>query len=332
MPPILEPAPAKVNLFLHVGERRGDGYHELTSLVVFPQIGDHVSAALLDVIPAKARQRREPGPIHPPAQSETIMQADRWIPDRRSRGVRDDGVGELSLEIDGPFAVGLPNDGSNLVLRAAQALRHQALGMGRPVPGARIALTKNLPVASGIGGGSADAAATLRALNKVWGLHLPQETLRAVALTLGSDVPVCLEAGPQWMEGRGERLAAGPVLPALYMVLVNPGVPVATAPVFQALRVKSGAGRPEPPPASKTARDWAGWLAATTHNDLQDPAIGIAPQIAEVLAALRGRPGCLLARMSGSGATCFGLFETQDLADAAAAAMPQEWWARASFC
>jgi 4-diphosphocytidyl-2-C-methyl-D-erythritol kinase len=281
----LESAPAKVNLFLHVGDRRADGYHDLTSLVVFSNVGDELTA--------------EPH-------------------------------NELALEICGPFAASLDTSENNLVLRAARALQFQCAGMGRPLQGAKLTLTKNLPLASGVGGGSADAAATLRTLNRLWALNLAVDTLRAIALTLGSDVPVCLDPKPQWMEGRGERLAPGPKLPELNLVLVNPKVEVPTAPVFLALKEKSGAARPGTPIVFSTARELSAWLTAKTRNDLQPPAIQIAPQIAIVLQALAQQPGCLIARMSGSGATCFALFETPGHANAAAAAMPAKWWASSS--
>jgi 4-diphosphocytidyl-2-C-methyl-D-erythritol kinase len=287
-------APAKVNLFLHVGRKRADGYHDLTSLAVFPDVGDWLAVA--------------------PS-------------------------GRLSFAAKGPFAKDLageetPDDGFgprvNSVLDAAVTLKGGLFLRGRDVPGAKIVLTKNLPVASGIGGGSADAAACLRALNGLWALRLTKDELRAAGLKTGSDVPVCIDPQPQWMEGRGERVERGPRMPGAFMVLVNPGVPVPTGQVFQALKERSGSKRPAGPKSFASARSLAAWLQAETRNDLQAPAIAIAPPVADVLTALGAQGGCLLARMSGSGATVFGLFGTEREAKRAAAAMPRTWWAKAA--
>lgn len=225
----------------------------------------------------------------------------------------------LTLELIGPFAPGLGAGGDNLVLRAARALGEQA---GRP-PTAGLLLEKNLPVASGIGGGSADAAATLRVLARLWRLGAISPSL---ALQLGADVPVCIESHPALMRGVGEALSASPVLPEYGLALVNPGVGVATADVF---RARQGAfSVPAVLPAS-----WADAAAmardvAALGNDLQTPAMVICPAIGEVLAALRALPGCLLAQMSGSGATCFGIFRTPAAAEAAWALSRQPgWWA-----
>lgn len=304
MPPLIQHAPAKVNLFLHIGDKRADGYHDLTSLVVFPDVGDEIAG--------EAQTELELAIVGPFAKTLNEEEGRLIAPLAPAGHAPQHAAGRMT----------------NLVLRAAQALRHQALAMGRPVAGAKIVLTKNLPIASGIGGGSADAAATIRILNELWALNLPVDTLRAVGLTLGSDVPVCIASAPQWMEGRGEHVSPGPTLPAMAMVLVNPGVAVPTAPVFQALKIKSGGARPVAPQAFSSARDVAAWLKAETRNDLQSPAIGIAPQISDVLQRLDAQPGCLLARMSGSGATCFGLFETDGAAARAAAAMPEAWWVK----
>ena len=220
----------------------------------------------------------------------------------------------LSLEISGPFGTVLRAEEDNLLLRAARLLA--------PGRGAALTLEKNLPVASGIGGGSADAAAALRVLSALWGVTAD---LPALALQLGADVPVCLASRASRMQGIGERLAPAPALPEFGMVLVNPGVAVPTPAVFKARR-----GGFSPPPALPEA--WADVdamvadLAACT-NDLQDAAIGIAPVIGEVLSVLAALPGAKLARMSGSGATCFAIFETPAAAAAAAAQMPESWWA-----
>jgi 4-diphosphocytidyl-2-C-methyl-D-erythritol kinase len=225
----------------------------------------------------------------------------------------------LRLTLAGPFAAGLAAEGDNLVLRAARAL---AAWVGR-APDVALTLEKNLPVASGIGGGSADAAAALRVLAGLWGIDVG--ALGALALGLGADVPVCLAARPMRMGGVGEVLAPSPALPACGMVLVNPGVGVATPAVFRA-RAGGFSAPAELPAGWGDARAMAADLARLS-NDLQAPAIALCPVIADVLAALAALPGALLARMSGSGATCFALFETAAAAHAGAAALARPaWW------
>ena len=228
----------------------------------------------------------------------------------------------LSLTLDGPEAAGLAAEPDNLVLRAARA-------MG--VADARLTLWKGLPVASGIGGGSADAAAALRALARLTGRPMPDA---ASVLRLGADVPVCLAGRPARMQGVGGALSPLPPLPPAWLVLANPRVAVATPAVFAAL-----ARRDSPPVPAAPATGWrdaaalADWLAGQTRNDLESPARALAPAIGEVLAALAGLPGCYLARMSGSGATCFGLFGGSGSAQAAAAALSAarpRWWVAAA--
>jgi 4-diphosphocytidyl-2-C-methyl-D-erythritol kinase len=234
----------------------------------------------------------------------------------------------LSLTIDGPFARDLAVDDSNLVLRAARALAAEA---GRP-PAAAIRLTKRLPVASGIGGGSADAAATLRALDRLWDTDLPPARLARIALALGADVPVCLTGVPSFFGGVGEEIALAGPLPPAHLVLVNPGKPLATAAVFRARAGDPGGGR------FSAADRWAtelpdavalAGMLAQRRNDLTDAAITLVPEIADVLTALERQAACLLARLSGSGATCFGLFgsrgEAREAAAAIASAHPA-WW------
>lgn len=230
---------------------------------------------------------------------------------------------ELSLAVTGPFAAGVPTDGTNLVLKAA------ALMAGR---GARIMLEKQLPHGGGIGGGSSDAAATLRALSQLWRAPMPD---MAKVLSLGADVPVCLMApAPQRMRGIGEALTPVPALPEAHLVLLNPGVPVSTREVFARLAAGQGTENPglTPMPEAMDFATFAGWLGAQ-RNDLEAPAIAVAPVIAEALALLRKVPKCALARMSGSGSTVFGLFaEVHTAAEAAkriAAAAPG-WWVRAA--
>jgi 4-diphosphocytidyl-2-C-methyl-D-erythritol kinase len=224
----------------------------------------------------------------------------------------------LSLTMTGPFGASLTAEPDNLVLRAARALA-KAAGLS---PNAALTLEKHLPVASGIGGGSADAAAALRLLVALWNIDPP---LAPVALSLGADVPVCLASAAARMRGIGEHLSPAPALPPFGMVLINPRVAVSTAAVF---RARNAAFSPAAtlPAGWPDAAAMAAGLAALT-NDLEAPAIALAPAIGAVLAALRADQRCLLARMSGSGATCFGLYETPAIAKAAAASIRRpEWW------
>ena len=210
----------------------------------------------------------------------------------------------LGLEIDGPFAPALGST-DNLTLKAARLLDAER--------GAALHLVKNLPVAAGIGGGSADAAAALVGLSRLWDLPPPPP---AQSLALGADLPVCLAEGPSFVGGIGEELVPAPALPRAYLLLVNPRRPLPTIDVFRRYhRSFSAPGRFEAPPAD--ARALAG-LLAERRNDLTEAALELLPEIAGILAALGGSPGCLLARMSGSGATCFGLFESPRAAATAA--------------
>ncbi len=270
-------ASAKINLFLHVGGKRADGYHPLQSLAVFPTLGDELRAEI--------------------------------APD-------------LSLEVIGPFAAALSGEGDNLVLKAARILRERS-GLG-----AKLTLTKNLPVASGIGGGSADAAAALRILSSLWRLDMDEAELCDIGATLGSDVPVCVDSRACWMEGRGEILTPLISLPHLPMLLVNPNVAVPTKDVFGALATRSGAEMTLPPGRFTGMADLLGFLEST-RNDLEEPARRIQPVISDVLSALSNLPGVLFARMSGSGATCFALFADDDSAVRAAAQLSAArpgWW------
>ena len=261
-----EPAPAKVNLALHVRGKLPDGRHRLETIFAFCTDGDLVAA---------------------------------------------DPADDLSLQVRGPFAADLGAVEDNLVLRAAKALQQQA-GVSQ---GAALTLTKNLPVASGIGGGSADAAATLRLLTGMWGIDPSHAT--AVAPGLGADVPACLFSLTARGDGAGDELqlvdagvGGSPIL------LVNPRVALSTAEVFAA---------------------WGGddkgalgdWRAG--RNDLEAAAVEQVPLIGTVLAWLSIQPGVEVARMSGSGATCFALFESEQARDQAEVAVPREWWRLASF-
>jgi 4-diphosphocytidyl-2-C-methyl-D-erythritol kinase len=240
--------------------------------------------------------------------------------------------GGLALTLRGPTAglTGTPDD--NLVLKAARALSGDIPGLAL----GRFQLDKRLPVAAGLGGGSADAAAALRLLARANRLKHDDPRLYAAARVTGADVPVCLDPQPRLMRGIGEVLSAPLALPPFPAVLVNPGVAVPTREVFAALRIAAS------PPRATTnidvlaqarTRAAALELIAAHPNDLEAAAVGIAPAIADVLEALRSLPGCKLARMSGSGATCFGLFSSVRAASAGAtvlrAAQPR-WWVRAS--
>lgn len=263
MDAVTEPAPAKVNLSLHVVGRRADGYHAIESAVAFTAFGDTVTVG--------------------PAERDEVC-------------------------VDGPFADRL--DGPNLVAAARDALRAR---VPASVP-ARIALTKRIPVAAGLGGGSADAAATLRALARLWRFgpaEAVEAELCAVGATLGADVPMCVLSRPLVARGIGERLTPmeGAGLDGLGVVIVNPLLPLATPAVFAELSDPDGAALPP------LEGDLLAWLAAS-RNDLEGPAIAALPVIRDVLGLL---DDAALARMTGSGATCYGLYRSMDAAEAAAA-------------
>lgn len=271
-------APAKLNLFLHAGAKRADGFHALQSLVVFAEAGDRL----------------------------TFSEA----PD-------------FALRVEGPFAGKLPAPGDNIVIKAARVLN--------PDRGVSIMLEKNLPVASGLGGGSADAAATLRGLNLLWDLGQSNEQLMALGASLGSDVPVCVLSRPAMMEGRGEVVTPVEPLPQLTMVLVNPAVMLPTVDVFSRVTARSGVDQMQRPPKRLDGlHDVTAYLTGA-RNDLEAPACALAPIIDDVLDALSGRPGCALVQMSGSGPSCFGLFESRQFALNAAediAHAHPKWWVR----
>jgi 4-diphosphocytidyl-2-C-methyl-D-erythritol kinase len=229
------------------------------------------------------------------------------------------------LTVSGPFAAAIPPGDDNLALRAVRRL---AAATGRP-DGIAVTLDKQLPVAAGIGGGSADAAAVLRGLAALWDLAPDDPRLLQVAAGLGADVPVCLDGRTAWLGGIGERLDPGPDLAGVPMLLVNPGVPLSTPDVF---RARSGAFSPEARFAlAEPDLDRLCDLLADRRNDLAEPAITLVPVVAEVLAVLAAQPGCRLARMSGSGATCFGLFASPAAAQAAEAVLAARgWWAAAA--
>lgn len=279
-------APAKVNLYLHVGAKAADGFHPLETLMVFADVGDQVSAV---------------------------------------------GKGGPALEVTGPFAAGLETDEGNLVLRAARSLARR-LGREGDLPG--LVLEKRLPVAAGLGGGSADAAATLRLLNTAWGGGLGGPQLEALGAELGSDIPACVASRPVTARGRGDVLAPAPLLPDLPAVLVNPGVACPTGAVYRAFDRAAAADSPDPVPDPgrlPDAQAAARWLGSL-RNDLETPALSVAPVIGAVLERLRDAPETLLARLSGSGATCFALCADPESAERLSAGLAHAqpgWWVRA---
>lgn len=229
----------------------------------------------------------------------------------------------LTLAVTGPFAFGVPTDGSNLILRAAETLRH----IRGVIKGAAITVEKHLPNAAGLGGGSSDAATTLKLLAELWEVS-PLSASNTEVLMLGADVPVCMcSPTPTRMSGIGELLAPVPKLPTCALVLINPKVSVPTGAVFDGLATKQN-----PPmdriPENLSFADFADWLAAQ-RNDLQPPAIKTAPTIKAAIDRLNKNPTIAFAGMSGSGATCFGI--TKNMADARHAARiiqvaEMGWW------
>ncbi len=226
---------------------------------------------------------------------------------------------DISLTIDGPFAEGLATDDGNLVIRAAKAMQ-AAAGVSQ---GARLHLTKNLPIASGIGGGSADAAAALRVLSGLWSV---EKDMSAIALALGADVPACLLSRTSRGDGVGERLTKlGDGLTGAPVLLVNPRIALSTAAIFKAW---DGVDRGALAHGNGLLK-----IAQSARNDLTAPATTLAPVIADVLTALEAQSGTTLVRMSGSGATCFALFESMAARDAAHASITEahpDWWTMAS--
>jgi len=232
---------------------------------------------------------------------------------------------ELMLGCDGPFGAVLGTEPDNLVLKAAKLLAERA-----DVPAhAHLRLTKRLPIASGIGGGSADAAATLHALCDLWGLALPDRALNKIASALGADVPICLHGQAAYIGGIGEIIDPAPRLPEAGILLANPGQGLSTPSVFKSFKgPMTAAQRFDTIP--QDARELARMLAAR-RNDLTDAAIVLVPEIATMLAALEKLSGAHLARMSGSGATCFALFDDKAAAEQAAIQLAAEhpsWWVR----
>ena len=276
-------APAKINLFLHVGAPGGDGYHPLCSLMAFADVGDRV----------------------------VLHEAD-----------------SLSVRVHGPFGGMLAGEGDNLVLRAARALLARARG---PQPLVGLSLEKLLPVAAGLGGGSSDAGAALRLMRAALGVQVDDVELEAIAASLGADGAACLWGRPVLAQGRGELLTPAPQMPTIEAVLVNPRVEVSTPAVYSAFDALGEFGDVAPPPmpaAFESVEELAAWLGMM-RNDLQVPAVGLAPEVGDVLATLSEERETLIARMSGSGATCFAICASDIEADALAArvdALRPDWW------
>lgn len=266
---LTEVARAKVNLCLHITGRRDDGMHLLDSVVVFPEIGDVLTATASE---------------------------------------------NLSLDIDGPFGAGLSGD--NLILQAARLMGVSA----------KLHLTKNLPVASGIGGGSADGAASVRLLSELTGSPMPSiQELSA----LSADIPVCLSQTPTRMRGIGESLSPLPPLPLFWIVLVNAGQEVNTGQVFAKMQSRDNSSIVMP----ERFADFDGFVSflSEQRNDMQSAAIGTCPIIADVLGAIAETQDCALVRMSGSGGTCFGLYATESTATKAASQIQSchpDWWTK----
>ncbi len=274
-------APAKINLMLHVGPVAADGYHPLTSLVAFANVGDRI----------------------------TVEPAER-----------------LSLSVNGPFGGALAGERDNLVLRGLRALG-EAAEIGEPP--VAITLDKQLPIAAGLGGGSSDAGTAILLTAHLLGLDIDQAGLEAVAQVVGADGPMCLRARPAWATGIGNILKDEPRLPPLHAVLLNPGLASPTGAVYRDYdRAPQSADYAGPP------QDWSslgviGWLK-DQRNDLEAPALRVTPGIRGALDAMATQPDCLLTRMSGSGATVFGLFADQATAQAAAQRLARPgWWVRA---
>lgn len=235
--------------------------------------------------------------------------------------------GETNLKVTGQFAEFLPEDGNNIVLRTVDSLKRKF----PDIPPLTLILEKNLPVAAGIGGGSADAAACVRAVMQLCEKSVEENELVEMLLSLGADVPVCYQSHTALVEGIGERMTYWGTVPEFGLVLVNPLKPVLTAEIFSHVRSFS------PERVFQAPEGESGWLnlAEQTQNDLEPIAIQLRPEIAEIIQLLKGQGSCLLARMSGSGATCFGLYPTQKLADQVAktiASQYSQWWVKSGRC
>ena len=285
---LVERAPAKINLTLHIVGRRADGWHELESLVAFTRGGD-----TLTLTPAET----------------------------------------LSLLVEGPTATASGDPDDNLVVRATRALAGAVAGLEVGT----FHLLKRLPVAAGIGGGSSDAAAALRLLARLNGLALDDPRMMAAARDTGADVPVCLGARARMMSGIGERLGPPLALAPLPALIINPGVPLETRLVFKRMDLPASWRNVATAHPILTDGQSSDALLATLkrgRNDMEDAACVLAPVVSSVLAVLGGAPGCRVARMSGSGATCFGLFtDCKAVARARKAILRAHpgWWVKSAM-
>lgn len=273
---VIEAAPAKINLALHVTGKRADGYHTLESLVVFADVADELRAI--------------------PAPHDT-------------------------LSISGPFAKSLTTGQSNLVLKAVAAFR--ASFPDAVDHGVAFQLVKNLPVASGIGGGSADAAAALRLMLQL-SSGISAQDLAGIAKNLGADVPVCLYGQSCVVEGYGDIVNPLPLFPHCHLVLINPLEPLSTADVFKRLKSRNNSGLPVLPKPMDRVAMLGLWLE-DTRNDLETAAAEAVPIIGEIIMRTRTTKGCIAARMSGSGATVFGLYGSSAEAHQAAHDIRARW-------
>jgi len=270
-----EPAPAKINLSLHVVGQTDKGYHQLQGLTVFTKLCDELSA---------------------------------------QEAKKD------SLDITGPFAKALAGERSNIILKAFQLFRQH---WPNSLPdGLHVSLDKMLPVAAGIGGGSADAAAALRMAARISGRNVAIGELSEIALELGADVPMCLFSRTCLIGGVGEKIQIVDPFPKLHLVLANPGVAVPTAEIFRKLKSKSNPALPPLPTEVEHSAALALWLQ-DTRNDLELPAFEMVPQLSELTREINKLPGCILSRMSGSGATVFGVFGAETPAMSAAQQLHQ---------
>lgn len=285
---LIERAPAKINLTLHITGRRDDGWHALESLVVFTRSGDTLTL--------------DPGPT-------------------------------LGLTVDGPTAAAAGSIEDNLVCRVARSLAARFDGLQLGV----FHLVKRLPVAAGIGGGSSDAAAALRLLARLNGLAPDDPRVVEAAAENGADIPVCLGATARMMSGVGEILGPPLALPPLPALIVNPGVPLETKAVFKRMNLAPGwhnSASAHPVFAGGQSADEVYALLKRGRNDMEDAACVLAPVVSDVLAVLAAAPGCRLARMSGSGATCFALFTDCKHAGRAKTAIHQAhpgWWVKSTM-
>ena len=291
-------SPAKINLTLSVTGRNQDGYHMLDSLVVFSTIGDTITLTPTD----------------------------------------DD---KISLSIDGTYGDKLPTNHDNLMMQAVQKIKSYAFDTGQSCGGVKMTLTKNIPISSGIGGGSSNCATVLRELPLLWGVAIPDGDMADIALSLGADVPICVVSQSSRMQGTGNQIS--PIDTGhnpISIVLVNGGIPVDTKAVFEHFQHMRGQGDIQYTPIPDNPMDDA-WdispldMIKTTqngHNDLQKPAVQICPVIGDVLKILSAFEPFACIGMSGSGGTCFALFEGDDgadkagaVADAIATQYPK-WW------